>query len=88
MFLKELMLAKQVHQKSAIFATFLDKGFKFQPNICNVCHDVLMMSMKLSNIAILSINGSDYRCKINGIGITDAVNLLQKGNLIGKSRIL
>ena len=47
-----------------------------------------MMSMRLSNIAVLSINGSDYRCIINGIGITEAVNLLQKANLIGKSRIL
>ena len=24
---------------------FLDKGFKFQPNNRNGCHDVLMMSM-------------------------------------------
>ena len=29
---------------------FLNKGFKFQPNICNRCHDVLMMSI---NIAII-----------------------------------
>ena len=25
---------------------FLDKGFKFQPHVCNGCHDGLMMSMK------------------------------------------
>ena len=31
---------------------FLDDGFKFQPNVFNGCHDVLMMSMNLSNIAI------------------------------------
>ena len=24
---------------------FLDKGFKFQPNICNGCYDVLLMSV-------------------------------------------
>ena len=29
---------------------FLNKGFKFQPNICNRYHDVLMMSI---NIAII-----------------------------------
>ena len=29
---------------------FLDKGFKFHPDICNCCHDVLMVSM---NLAIL-----------------------------------
>ena len=26
---------------------FLDKGFNFQPHVCNGCHDVLMMSMNL-----------------------------------------
>ena len=30
----------------------LDKGFKFQPDVCNECHDVLLMSMSLSDIAI------------------------------------
>ena len=31
---------------------FLNYGFKFQPNVCNRCHDLLMMSMNLDNIAI------------------------------------
>ena len=34
---------------------FLNYSFKFQPNACNRCHDLLMMSMNLSDIAILSI---------------------------------
>ena len=42
---------------------FLNKGFKFQPNVCNRCHD-LLMSMNLSDIAILNITGSDYQCII------------------------
>ena len=25
---------------------FLNKGFKFQPNVCNKCHDLLVMSKK------------------------------------------
>ena len=29
---------------------FLNKGFKFQPNFCSRCHDLLMMSMNLSDI--------------------------------------
>ena len=54
-FLKELMLIKQVHQKSMIFVTigiFLIKGFKFQPNVCNRCHDLLIMSVNIRDIAI------------------------------------
>ena len=43
---------------------FLNYSFKCQPNVCNRWHDLLMMSMNLSNIAILNINGSDYCCII------------------------
>ena len=32
---------------------FLDKGFKFQLNVCNGCHD-LLMSMNLSDTASLN----------------------------------
>ena len=31
---------------------FLDKGLKFQPDVCNGFHDLLMMSMNLSNIIV------------------------------------
>ena len=36
---------------------FLDKGFNFQPNVCNGCDVALMMSMNFSNISILNIKG-------------------------------
>ena len=41
---------------------FLNKGFKIQTNVCNRCHDLLMMSMNLSDVAIINIKDSDYRC--------------------------
>ena len=34
---------------------FLNNSFKFQPNVCNRCHDLLMWSTNLSDIAILNI---------------------------------
>ena len=39
---------------------FLNYNFTFQPNVCNRCHDLLMMSISVSDIAILNIKGSDY----------------------------
>ena len=39
---------------------FLNKGFKFQPYVCNRCHDLLMISMNFSDIAILKIKNADY----------------------------
>ena len=47
-----------------------------------------MMSMKLSNIANLNVNGFDYRCFIREISKTEAVNLLEKADLNEKCRAL
>ena len=44
---------------------FLHKGFRFQPYVCNGCHDVLTMSINLNDLAILNMRGADYRCIIN-----------------------
>ena len=39
---------------------FLNKGFMFQANVGKRCHDLLMMSMNLSNIAIFNTKIADY----------------------------
>ena len=67
---------------------FLNYSFKFQPNVCNRCHDLWMMSMNLSGIAILNIEGSDYRCIISLISKNEAIYLIQNADLTRKSRIL
>ena len=58
------------------YCHFLNKAFKFQPNVCNGYYD-LLMSMNLSDIAILNIKGSDYHCIISRISKNKAINLLQ-----------
>ena len=67
---------------------FLNYSFKFQPNVCNRCHDLLMMSMNLSSIAILNINGSDYHCIISLISKREAINLMQNVDSTEKNRTL
>ena len=67
------------------FWHFLNKGFKFQPTVCNRCHDLLMMSMKFSDIAILNIKSVDYLCIISGISKSEAINLMQTINLTKKA---
>ena len=39
---------------------FLNYSFNFQTNVCNRCHDLLMMSVNLSNIVYLNIKCSNY----------------------------
>ena len=67
---------------------FLNKGFKCQPNVCKRCHDLLVMSINLSDIAILSIKSADYSCIITGISKNEAINLMQNADLTGKSGTL
>ena len=58
------------------YCYFLNKGFKFQPYVCNRFHDLLIMSMNLSNIAILNIKGCDHHCITTGIRNSEAINLI------------
>ena len=63
---------------------FLKKGFKFQPNVCKRCHDLLMMSINLSDITILNIKGSDYHCIISRISKNEPMSLMQNADLTEK----
>ena len=67
---------------------FINYSFKFQPNVCNRCHGLLMMSINLSNIAILKIKGSGYCCIISLISKNEAIKLMQNTDLTEKSRAL
>ena len=67
---------------------FLNFSFKFQSNVCNRCHDLLMMSINLSDIAILNIKDSDYRCSISLISKNEAINLTQNADLTEKNETL
>ena len=67
---------------------FLIYSFKFQPNVCNRCYDLLMISMNLSDIAILNIKGSGYGCIISLISKNEVINVMQNADLTEKSGIL
>ena len=74
------MSTRQVHPKSDIchYRYFLNYSFKFQPNVCKRCHDLLMMSMNLSGIAILNIKASGYCCIISLISKNEATKINAK----------
>ena len=86
MCLQELMLIKQVHQEVwyLFYWYFLNYSFNFHPNVCNRRHDILMMPVNLSDIAMLNIKSCDYFWIISLISKNEAINLLQNANLTGK----
>ena len=70
-FLKEIMLIRQVHEKSVIFGTICIFWTKFL-SFNQMCAMGVMMN--LNDIAILNIHGVDYRCIINRISKSEAAN--------------
>ena len=60
---------------------FFNDGFKFQDYVCNGCHDLTMLSVKISNIAIITVKNIDYRCIIFNISKSEAINLLKNSVL-------
>ena len=66
---------------------FLNKGFKFQPNVCKGCHDLLMRLMNLRDIATLNIKGCYYCCIIGGFRKNEIINFMQNTDLTEKEKI-
>ena len=78
-FLKELMLMKEANQKTYS----LNKSFKFQPNICKRCQD-LLMSMNLGGIALSSMKVSGCHGIISRIRKNETVNLMHNADFTKK----
>ena len=60
---------------------YFDRIDVTEPNVCNKCHNLQMMSMKLSDIALSNIKSVDYRCIVRGNSKNEAINLIQNIDL-------
>ena len=40
---------------------FKDIGFKYEPYLCNGCHDLMQKAMSFNNIATVYVKGNAYR---------------------------
>ena len=81
---KELILIKQMHQKSVIFLidyNFLDKDLKYESYLFNGCHDLMQKTMTFNDIAIVSVKISDYRIYFEYMGKDDAINIIKNSDL-------
>ena len=54
---------------------------KFQHSVCNGCHNLTMLSVNISNIAIITAKNVDYCCIIHNISKSEATNLLKNSVL-------
>ena len=67
---------------------FLDKHFRYEPYLCNGCHNLMQKAMSFKNVAIVFIKGNDYRINFCYISKNDAITLMTNANLNDKNGIL
>ena len=63
---------------------FLIYSFRFQSNLFNRCHYLTIISINLSDIAVLNIKGPDYWWIISLINKNNVMNVIQKSDLTWK----
>ena len=69
-------LAKSSNSEECMICNYscLNHRFKFQDSECNRCHNLTMLSVNISDIAITSIKNVDYCCFIHNISKSEAIN--------------
>ena len=60
---------------------FEDIGFKYQPYVCNRCHDFSMIVQNLNDFVILRVKSVDYRCCLVNMSKKNAISLLNNSVL-------
>ena len=63
---------------------FKDIGFKYQPSVCNGCHNFSMIIQNLDDFVILRVKSVDNRCCVVNTSKKDAVSLLNNSVLDNK----
>ena len=67
---------------------FKDIDFKFEPYLCNGCHDLMQKAMRFNNIAVVYVNGSAYRIYFWYMSKDDAITIMNGSKLLDKRGVL
>ena len=63
------------------YYSFSNHGFILHGSVCNGCHDLTILSLNISDIAIITVKNVDYCCIIHNISKSEAINLLKNSSL-------
>ena len=67
---------------------FKDIGFKYEPYLCNGCHDLKQKSMSFNNVAIVYVKRNAYRIHFWYMSKNDAISVMSNFNLVDKKGVL
>ena len=67
---------------------FKDIDFKYEPYLCNGCHDLMQKAMSFSDVAIVYVKESSYRIHFWYMREDNPISIMNNSNLIDKKGIL
>ena len=80
---KGIDLAKSNNSKEFMICNYwlFKHAFKFKDSICNGCHDLPILNVNISDVAVITVKNVDYHCIIHNISKSEAINLLKNSVL-------
>ena len=75
---KWIDLAKSNNSKECVICHyfFSNHGFKFQDSVCNGCHDLTMLRLNISDIAIITVKNVDQKIVVLFITLANLKQLI------------
>ena len=70
------------------YSSFKDIGFKYEPYLCNGCHDLMQKAMSFNDVAIVYVKGSAYRIHFCSCTKSDAISITNNSNLVDRKGVL
>ena len=67
---------------------FKDIAFKYEPHLCNDCHDLMQKAVNFNDVAIVHVKGSAYRIHFWYMSKDDTINIMNNSSLIDKMGVL
>ena len=89
-FLKELILIRQINQNNVCFVVIgiLYNNFSSGHYVCDGCYDIQRKSTDFKNVTIIHIKNSAYRIYFTHMSKREAKKFMTNSNLIDKKGIL
>ena len=70
------------------YCYFKNIGFKYEPYLCNGCHDLTEKAMSLNDVVAIYVKGRAYRIHFWYMSKDDAISVINNSNLIDKKGVL
>ena len=66
---------------------FKDICFKYEPYLCNGCHNLMQKAMSFNDVAIVDVKGSAYRIHFWYLSKNDTNSIMNNPNLVDKKGV-